>query len=147
MLRSLYSALFYLTLPYVFLRLLWRSRLAPQYRKRWKERLGFAPYTFEKSIWIHAVSVGETLAVVPLINALLADYPDTPIVVTTMTPTGAQRVEAAFGNRVKHAYIPYDTPGAIKRFLRRIQPIIAVIVETELWPNMFFYCQKREIPI
>lgn len=145
--RILYSILFYLALPYVFLRLLWRSRNAPDYRKRWDERLGFCPYKLDQCIWVHAVSLGETIAAVPFIKALKKRYPDLPLLVTNMTPTGAARVKAVFGDTVLQCYIPYDLPGADARFLDRINPIIAIIMETELWPNMVAACKKRKIPI
>jgi 3-deoxy-D-manno-octulosonic-acid transferase len=149
LLRYLYSILFYLALPFFFLRLLWRSRRNPGYRQRWSERLGFCPFQLGSCIWVHAVSVGETLAAVPLIKALLKEFPDIPIVVTNMTPTGAARTKAVFAQeaRIYQAYIPYDLPGAIERFICRIHPQIAIIMETELWPNLFAGCQKHHIPI
>ncbi len=146
-LRYLYSFLLYLAAPFLFLRLLWRSRNAPDYRKRWLERLGFCPYNFSQCIWIHAVSLGETIAAVPLIKAIKARYPDVPLLVTNMTPTGAARTKATFGNSVLQAYIPYDMPDAVERFLSRTNPTLAVIMETELWPNMIATCKKKEIPI
>jgi len=146
-LRQIYSFLFYLILPFLFLRLLWRSRRAPVYRQRWAERLGYCPYRLEKSIWVHAVSVGETLAALPLIKALKNEYPHLPLLVTTMTPTGAARVKAAFGDTVFHAYIPYDLPSAVGCFLQRVKPCIGIIMETELWPNLFAGCAKRSIPL
>lgn len=144
--RYLYSFLFYLALPFVFLRLLWRSRKTPEYRRRWSERLGFCP-SFKQCLWLHSVSVGETLAAVPLIKALKEAYPHLPLVVTNMTPTGAARVKAAFGDSVTQVYIPYDVPVAVSRFLKRLQPKIAVIMETELWPNLFHECKKQGVPI
>lgn len=144
--RYLYSFLFYLALPFVFLRLLWRSRKTPEYRRRWGERLGFSP-SFQQCLWLHSVSVGETLAAVPLIKALKEAYPHLPLVVTNMTPTGAARVKAAFGDKVTQVYIPYDLPMAVSRFLKRLQPKIAVIMETELWPNLFHECKKQGVPI
>ncbi len=144
--RHLYTILFYLALPFILLRLLWRSRRNPDYRRRWAERFGFCP-RLEKSIWVHSVSVGETLAAVPLIKALKTRYPHIPMLVTTMTITGAARVKAVFGDSVTHCYIPYDLPAMIKRFLFRAKPLICIIMETELWPNLFFICQKRHIPI
>ena len=114
--RFLYTFLFYLALPFIFIRLAWRSLRAPIYRKRVGERLGYYPYKLEKCIWVHAVSVGETIAAVPLIKALKAAHPALQMLVTTMTPTGAERVKAAFGDSVTHAYIPYDLPGAMQRF-------------------------------
>lgn len=145
--RYLYSFLLYLSLPYLFLRLLWRSRKQPEYRQRLGERLGFYPERLHNCIWVHAVSVGETLAAIPLIKFLLAKYPQYPILVTTMTPTGAARVKTAFNHGVTHAYIPYDFPGAVSRFLSAMQPRVAVIMETELWPNLLHACRKRNIPV
>jgi len=101
----------------------------------------------EKSIWVHAVSVGETIAALPLIKILLQEYPDLPLVVTNMTPTGAARVRAAFKDSVKQVYIPYDLPTAVNRFLQRINPQIAIVMETELWPNLFEGCRKHNVPI
>jgi 3-deoxy-D-manno-octulosonic-acid transferase len=117
------------------------------YRKGWSERLGITPFRCEKSIWLHAASVGETLAAVPLIKSLQARYPTTPIVITNMTVTGAARTKALFGDSVFHAYVPYDTPDAAARFLKRANPMIAIIMETELWPTIFHQCKKRNIPI
>lgn len=145
--RYLYSVLFYLALPFLFIRLLWRSRRAPGYRKRLLERLGFTPCKLDQCIWIHVVSVGETIAAIPLIKALKKSYPYLPILVTNMTPTGSARVKAALGETVLNAYIPYDLPDAAARFLDRVNPVVAVIVETELWPNLFVACKKRDIPV
>ena len=119
----------------------------PDYRCRIAERFGFSPQRLKGTIWIHAVSVGETLAAIPLIKALKNAYPQTPILVTNMTPTGAARVKAAFGDSVFQAYIPYDLPDAVGRFLSRIQPKVAVILETEIWPNLFAACKLRGIPL
>ncbi len=145
--RYLYSVLFYLALPFLFLRLLWRSRRLPAYRERLGERLGYYPQKLEKCLWVHAVSVGETIAAIPLIKSLQAHYPTWPLLITTMTPTGAARVKAAFGDSVLHAYLPYDTPYAMSRFLDAMQPGIALIMETELWPNLLAACYKRAIPV
>lgn len=147
LLRHLYTFLFYLILPFIFLRLLWRSRNLPDYRKRWRERLGYCPYKLDNSIWLHAVSVGETIAALPLIKLLLQEFPQYPLVITNMTPTGAARVKAALKDTVKQVYIPYDAPSAINRFLKRINPKIAIIMETELWPNLFASCRNRSIPL
>jgi 3-deoxy-D-manno-octulosonic-acid transferase len=146
-LRYIYNVLIYLAMPFLFLRLLWRSRRAPDYRKRWAERVGFCPYQLSECIWVHAVSVGETIAAIPLIKALKKQYPDIPLLVTNMTPTGAARVKAALGDSVLQAYIPYDFPDAVDRFLDRVKPMVAVIMETELWPNLFAKCKAREIPL
>jgi len=146
-LRYLYSVLFYLALPFIFLRLLWRSRRAPLYRQRWLERLGFYPYRLDQCIWIHAVSLGETIAAIPLIKALKEKYSQSTILVTNMTPTGSARVKAAFGESVYNTYIPYDLPDAFLRFFKKIHPQVLIVMETELWPNLFAMCKERDIPI
>lgn len=149
--RFLYSCLLYLLIPFVCLRLLWRSIRAPAYRKRWHER--FAWYSGiqkpkKPPIWVHAVSVGETQAALPLIHTLLDRYPDTPILVTTITPTGSQRVRDTLGDQVMHVYLPYDLPDAVARFLKHMCPKLAIILETELWANLFASChQQQKIPI
>lgn len=143
----LYTFLFYLALPFIFMRLIWRSLRQPAYRKRLTERLGFYPFSLEKCIWIHAVSVGETIAAIPLIKSLKSRYPHLQMLVTTMTPTGAERVKSAFGDTVKHAYLPYDLPSAMKRFIKAMNPVICIIMETELWPNLISVCHQRKIPI
>ena len=134
-------------MPVILLRLLWRGLRSRGYWRRWPERFGIFPQRASNSIWLHAVSVGETVAATPLIEALLKRYPKQTIVVTTTTPTGSDRVIAAFGNRVLHVYAPYDSPGAVKRFLRRANPTLAIVMETELWPNLFFFCHQRNIPL
>jgi 3-deoxy-D-manno-octulosonic-acid transferase len=146
--RVIYTLALYLLVPAVLARLLWRSRRAPDYRRRWGER--FALYRAREAepfLWVHAVSVGEVQAAVPLVEALLARQPSHPVVVTTTTPTGSQRVQELFGGRVAHVYVPYDLPGAVGRFLNRYRPRIAVIMETELWPNLFHGCSARRIPV
>ncbi|WP_299181250.1 lipid IV(A) 3-deoxy-D-manno-octulosonic acid transferase [uncultured Neptuniibacter sp.] len=148
--RTLYTFLFYLALPVILMLLWWRGIKAPAYRKRWRERLGFFTPRHsetEQPLWIHAVSVGETLAIVPLVKLIQARHPDLPIVMTTMTPTGAERVQANFGESVTHYYCPYDVPCALGRFLKKVNPRAAIIVETELWPNLVAACAKRDLPI
>lgn len=145
--RYLYTFLLYLSLPFIFLRLLWRSLSLRDYRLRFKERLGYYPIHLDKCVWVHAVSVGEVLAAIPLIKALQAQYPHLPMLVTTMTPTGSARVKAAFGDSVSHVYLPYDLPGAISRFLDAMHPQVCVIMETELWPNLLHACVTRNIPV
>ncbi|MGB0205762.1 MAG: lipid IV(A) 3-deoxy-D-manno-octulosonic acid transferase [Neptuniibacter sp.] len=146
--RPLYTALFYLALPVILLRLWWRGIKAPAYRRRWQERLGFFKASeLDRPLWIHAVSVGETLAIVPLVKLIQARHPEIPIVMTTMTPTGAERVEATFGDSVTHLYCPYDLPCALKRFLNKVNPRACVIVETELWPNLVNSCSQENIPV
>ncbi|WP_207849134.1 MULTISPECIES: lipid IV(A) 3-deoxy-D-manno-octulosonic acid transferase [unclassified Pseudomonas] len=148
--RTLYTALFYLGLPLVAIRLWLRSRKAPAYAKRIGERFSYAmPSLQPGGIWVHAVSVGESIAAAPMIRALLQRYPQLPITVTCMTPTGSERIQALFAGepRIQHCYLPYDLPCAAARFLDRAQPKLAVIMETELWPNHIHQCAKRGIPV
>lgn len=148
MLRLLYTLTMYLLTPVILYRLAARGLRYRRYLSRWKERFGFFPAPgFENSSWVHAVSVGEVNAAVPLIEALMRRYPDAPMVVTTVTPTGSERVQKLFGERVFHVYLPYDLPASLKRFLDRIRPRFAVIMETEIWPNLFITCRERAIPI
>lgn len=149
MARLLYTLLFYLLMPLVLARLLWRSCKAPEYRKRWGQRFGFVPAVpvSQKVIWVHAVSVGETLAAVPMIQQLQSQYPEHLLVVTTMTPTGSARVKSVFGDSVYHVYAPYDLPDILNRFIRTVHPDLLVIMETELWPNLIHHCHKRDIPV
>ncbi len=147
--RLLYTLLWYLLLPVLFARLWWRGRRAPEYRRRWGERLalGLGPLRLRASVWIHAVSVGEVLAAAPLIRALLERYPATPLVVTTTTPTGSERVRALFDDRVTHVYCPWDLPGALTRFHRAFDPRLVLVMETELWPNLVRAADRRGVPV
>ncbi len=148
MARRLYTLLFYLLLPLILLRLAYRGFKAPAYRARIAERFGFfTPPDLSDCIWLHSVSVGETIAAAPLVKRLQQQYPNTPLVVTTMTPTGSAQVRSLFGNSVFHVYAPYDLPGAVKRFLQRIQPRLLIIMETELWPNTVHYCRQQKVPV
>ncbi|MGV8837396.1 lipid IV(A) 3-deoxy-D-manno-octulosonic acid transferase [Cellvibrio sp.] len=145
--RVLYTSIFYLLLPFILLRLLWRSIAAPAYAKRWAERFGFfsALTTHKKVVWLHTVSVGEFLAALPLIRRLQADE-SVQLVITTTTPTGSERVRATLGDSVVHVYAPYDLPDALARFLMRVKPSLYLVMETELWPNTLAACAKRNIP-
>ncbi|WP_247841293.1 lipid IV(A) 3-deoxy-D-manno-octulosonic acid transferase [Pseudomonas sp. MWU12-3103b] len=148
--RTLYTALFYLGLPLVAIRLWLRSRKAPAYAKRIGERFSYGmPPLQPGGIWVHAVSVGESIAAAPMIRALLQRYPQLPITVTCMTPTGSERIQALFAGepRIQHCYLPYDLPCAAARFLDHAKPKLAVIMETELWPNHIHQCAKRGIPV
>jgi len=147
--RTLYSFLFHLGLPLIALRLWLRARKAPAYAQRVGERFARGLPPMQKGgIWVHAVSVGESIAAAPMIRALLARYPQLPITVTCMTPTGSERIQSMFANepRIQHCYLPYDFPRAAGRFLDHIQPRIGVIMETELWPNHIHQCARRGIP-
>ena len=142
--RILYTIVMYLLTPVILYRLAWRGLRAKAYFWRWKERFGFfdAP-GFSDTIWVHAVSVGEFNAAVPLINALMVRYPEHAFVVTTVTPTGSERVVKMYQERVFHVYLPYDLPAAVGRFLDRVKPRLAVVMETEIWPNLFYACRQR----
>ncbi len=148
--RTLYTVLFHLALPLVALRLWLRARKAPAYARRFSERFAWGlPPLRPGGIWVHAVSVGESIAAAPMIRQLLQRYPQLPITVTCMTPTGSERILALFADepRVQHCYLPYDLPWAAKRFLARVQPRLAVIMETELWPNHIHQCFRLGIPV
>lgn len=145
--RLAYSALLYLLSPFLILRLLMRGRKAPAYLSRWGER--FAWYEKEQPedvIWFHTVSVGEAEAAFPLIDKMAGEFPDRPILVTTTTPTGSARVKAFLGHRVHHVYLPYDLPDAMGRFYRCFKPAIAIILETEIWPNMLHQAKQHGVP-
>lgn len=146
--RFFYSLIITLILPLVFIRLWWRGLKQPAYRQRWLERLGIfnGPAIHAQVVWVHAVSVGETMAAIPLIQTLL-QRPDLQLVVTTTTPTGSDRVKAAFGQHVFHIYAPYDLPCLVHRFIKRIKPSLCIIMETELWPNIIEACARSNIPL
>lgn len=148
MLLRFYQVLLYLIQPLMWLRLLLRSHKAPAYRKRWAERYGYCTgKVLPSGIMLHSVSVGETLAAIPLVRALRHHYPYLPITMTTMTPTGSERVQSAFGKDVHHVYLPYDLPGPIRRFLDQVDPKLVIIMETELWPNLINVLHQRHIPL
>jgi len=135
--RLLYDLLLYLAAPLVLLRLLWRGRRQTDYLRHIPERFGFyADAGAHRYIWVHAVSVGETRAVEPLVRALQARYPQHRILLTHMTPTGRETGLALFGDTVTRCYLPYDYPGATRRFLKHFQPHAGLVIETEIWPNL-----------
>lgn len=145
---ALYTLLVYLALPLAMLRLLWRSRRAPAYRERWHERLAwFRTDPTPAAVWVHAVSVGEVQAAQPLLRHLLTREPPLSVLVTTSTPTGAARLQELFAGRVQHAYTPIDLPPVMERFLRRVQPRLVLVMETEIWPNLLAACARRAIPV
>lgn len=147
--RFIYTLLFYTLTPLALARLVWRGRREPAYRQRMLERLGFygGRPARKNVIWFHAVSVGESEAAFPLIRAMRLRLPQWPILVTTTTPTGSARVVAVLGKEVEHAYLPYDLPDAVGRFMARYQPRLAVVMETEIWPNLFKACAANNIPL
>ncbi|MEC8962936.1 MAG: glycosyltransferase N-terminal domain-containing protein, partial [Pseudomonadota bacterium] len=143
MARSLYTLLLWLLLPIVLLRLVVKGFYSPAYRYRWAERFGYGPnYPDRFNVWIHAVSVGEVNAATPLITNLLNARPDCRILVTTMTPTGSERVRSTMDQQVTHCYAPYDYPFAVTRFLQRTSPEILILMETEIWPNIISQCDR-----
>jgi 3-deoxy-D-manno-octulosonic-acid transferase len=150
--RLLYSLAWWLALPLVLGRLWWRGRKEPGYRQHLAERLGFhrdAPPAMPL-LWVHAVSVGETRAAQPLIEALLADYPGHGILLTHMTPTGRATGQSLFGKygaRLRQSYLPYDTGWMAARFLRHFQPRICILMETEVWPNLMAQCVRHDVPV
>jgi 3-deoxy-D-manno-octulosonic-acid transferase len=151
MARLLYSLLFYLATPLIWLRLLWRARKQPEYLQHLGERYGFYPRAPQGPlIWLHAVSVGETRAAAPLIEALLHAYPDHALLLTHMTPTGREtgaEYVAKHSGRLLQAYLPYDLPDACGRFLGHFQPRFGLLMETELWPNLIAAARMRKIPL
>jgi 3-deoxy-D-manno-octulosonic-acid transferase len=147
-LHRLYIVISYLAAPLVALLLFWKGLSNRAYWERFEERFGFGALRLGvPSIWVHAVSVGEVVAASSLIANLRKRYPEYPVVVTTVTPTGAQRVRDLFGDDVLHSYAPYDMPGSVRRFFARMNPRLAIVMETELWPNMYAECGARGVPL
>ncbi len=148
LMARLYSLIVAIALPFALIRLFWRSRRTPAYREHWQQRLGlFGDEQPRAHIWIHAVSFGEVQAAQPLIEHLLKQHPTKPILVTTTTPTGKQRLHALFQDRVMHLYTPYDLYSIMKRFLDRVSPDLVIVMETEIWPNMLRACEERGIAV
>ena len=144
----LYVVLTTLVLPLVVLVEGWKSLRSPELRGRLAQRLGFVPAMPEPGcLWVHAVSVGEVQAAASLLHALRTRHPGLPVLLSTVTPTGAQRARALFGDTVRYCYLPFDTPGAMRRFLGRVQPGVALILETELWPTLYRGLRRRRIPL
>ncbi len=146
--RFAYALITYLVMPLYAVYWAVRGLGNRSYRDRFGQRFGFGyPLMTGGSIWIHAVSVGEVQAAVPLIKSLVKQFPDRRLLVTTVTPTGAARVEALFGDSVQHCYIPFETPYAVTRFFDFVQPDIALILDTEIWPILYHECGQRDIPL
>ena len=146
MMRYLYSFLLLLLMPLIPLRLLWRGFKSRSYWSHWSQRFGFHyPKNLKKTIWLHAVSLGETQASIPLIQQLQQIYPDYTILVTNMTPTGANCASQL--SDVHQCYLPYDSPFAVRAFLKQIHPVIGIIIETELWPNLLHHAKQQNIPM
>lgn len=149
--RFLYSISVYALMAVLLLYFLIRSLKEPAYRQRWQERLGLVDVDVSGGIWIHAASVGEVQAVTPLVDSILRQLPDRRVLLTTFTPTGSElvmrRAELRWPGRVQHCYLPLDTVGAVRRFLKRVSPAKCIIVETELWPNLLSGCQAQGVPV
>ncbi len=146
--RFIYVILGYLLIPVLLGHLLWRSRTNPEYRQRISERFGRGHARLpQPSIWVHAVSVGEIQAAAALVRALLELYPTQPVVLTTVTPTGAQRARELFGDAVVHSYAPFDLTGAVRKFFDWSRPKLLIVLETELWPNLYHECGRRDVPL
>lgn len=147
--RFFYSLLLYLISPLAMVRLYLRSKKAPEYWQRKSERFGFfsLPPSDKPIIWVHSVSMGETIASGPLVKQLQKNYPTHRVLITTMTPTGSAQVGKIHGDSVDHVYASYDLPGAVRRFLDKAQPVMAIVIDTELWPNTIAACHKRSIPV
>jgi len=149
--RLLYSLLFTLAQPLVWLRLVWRARKQPEYLRHIGERYGFYPQPAPgRLLWLHVVSVGETRAAEPLIKALLESCPEHALLLTHMTPTGRAtggELIAKHGARLLQAYLPYDLPDACARFFAHFQPELGLLMETELWPNLIAAAARRSIPL
>lgn len=147
MLRRLYSLLLYLLLPLALVYFLWRGLREPEYLRGWGQRLGFFAKLPSAGFWVHAASVGEVQMALGLIKALHARYPQMSLLLTTFTPTGRAHAQAALPADVKVVYVPLDLPHATRLFLRRACPRLAIIIETELWPNLLHGCGLNRIPV
>jgi 3-deoxy-D-manno-octulosonic-acid transferase len=146
--RFIYTLLLYLLLPFVPLKLFWRSLKQPTYRQYWGERVGLYNNTVEKPIiWLHCVSVGETRATEPLIKALQLKHPNHQILLTHTTPTGRDTSIQLFSDSVTRVYLPYDLPFAVNNFISHFKPAIGLIMETELWFNLINACKNHKIPL
>ena len=146
--RFFYSFLIVLFTPFVLLYFAVRGFRDNSYLGRWNERFGVVPALDQRGgIWVHAASVGEYNAASPLIRALLKAHPEIPLTVTTLTPTGSERVKRDLGDKVAHSYIPIDLPGSVSRFLKRLQPRMIIVMETEIWPNLYLQSRRLNIPL
>ncbi len=151
-LSSIYRALWWLIAPLAVLRLAWRARRERGYLQHVGERFGYAPSSqrfdpHKPLIWLHAVSVGETHAAQPLVNALMAAQPHAQLLLTHTTPAGRATSEALFGECVLRCYLPYDLSPAVRRFLKHYQPVLGIVMETEVWPTLLSECQRAKVPM
>ncbi|HEY4970944.1 MAG TPA: lipid IV(A) 3-deoxy-D-manno-octulosonic acid transferase, partial [Steroidobacteraceae bacterium] len=138
----------YCAVPFAFAMVLWRGVRDRSYWQALGERFGWGPPSHAApSLWLHAVSLGEMTAAAPLVRALTSRYPQSPLLLTTATPTGRARARDLYGAAVDVRFLPYDTPGAVARFMDRTRPRLAILMETELWPNLFRQCERRRVPL
>ncbi len=147
MARWFYTLILHLLLPLVWLRVLWRGRRAPGYAERTGERFGKVRGLPVGGIVIHAVSFGETQAAQPLVNALRAAHPELPLLITSTTATGAERVRSLWSGKIAQCWLPYDYPWALESFLDACRPRLFIVMETELWPNLLAALKRRGIPV
>jgi 3-deoxy-D-manno-octulosonic-acid transferase len=145
--RFLYSWVIRCAVPLALAAILWRGLRDRQYWRGLAQRLGFGAALPAPSIWLHAVSLGEMSAAAPLLRALRLRFPEIPLVVTTATPAGRARAAALIEGSADIRFLPYDTPGSVRRFLKRIRPRAAIIMETELWPNLLRECERDGVPV
>lgn len=145
--RLLYNVLIYFAAPVALLLQVWRGIRDSSYRVGLGERFGLGAAVDGRSIWIHAVSVGEVQAAEPLVRQLMKRHPGHRLVLTTVTPTGRARARHLFGDSVTLRYVPFDLPGSVRRFFHRVRPRLAIILETELWPNLYAECGRRNVPL
>ncbi|HET7766224.1 MAG TPA: lipid IV(A) 3-deoxy-D-manno-octulosonic acid transferase [Burkholderiales bacterium] len=146
--RAGYRLLLWLAFPFVLARLWWRGRQEPRYRENPGERFGFYRTPLARPvIWLHAVSLGETRAAEPLLGALKERHPECDLLVTQMTATGRQAAEQMLGGSVRVAWLAYDYPSAVRRFLRHFRPRLGILMETEIWPNLVGECERARVPL
>ena len=146
--RLLYTLVLHLALPFALLRLWWRGRAEPGYRESLGERFGFYDQDRpERLIWLHAVSVGEARAAQPLVRGLAASFPNHQVLMTCTTAAGRDTIRQVYGESVIAAYLPYDLPWAVQHFLEYFRPRLAILMETEVWPNLVAACDRNEVPL
>ncbi|HCU89551.1 MAG TPA: 3-deoxy-D-manno-octulosonic acid transferase [Gammaproteobacteria bacterium] len=148
-LSTVYNVFFYLIVPMLLVRAFWRGRRFSGYRDRWQERfsIGLPAGPAQRPVWIHAVSVGESVAATPIVEEMRERFPDAPILFTTTTPTGADAAMRRFGDSVLQVYFPYDLPLVVRRFVEHFNPRCLILMETELWPNLLHCCKTKSVPV
>lgn len=145
--RVIYCLATWAVLPFVLAYFAWRARREPAYGRHWRERFGFVPRRTDRPIWIHAASVGEVVLVAPLIQALAERWPERPLLLTTMTPTGRAEARRRFDASPALCYVPLDTLGATRRFIARTRPTLCIFAETELWPNLIAAASAQHVSL